>query len=107
MDFPLKENIRITTGADFLYYFTNSQKYKCINGGEAYNTKDFRPFGAGINFQIGFHKQFGNIYLNPQLVIPVYQVVNGDPVFNEDEDMRISKWFDGIGVALCLGKSLK
>lgn len=102
-DYPLKQGLRITAGADFLYYYTFSQKYH-MSWDKIYKPAHARPLGIGVNARLGIQKQLRNIYLHPQVIAPIYQQIRGDKVFGEEESLRISKWFNGIGAGVSVGK---
>jgi hypothetical protein len=105
MDFPLKRNISFTAGADFLYYFTYNQRYQ-RNYSKAYNTSNSRLLGWGVNVATGWRKEYRSFYINPQLLIPMYQRLKSDPVFREAANLRIPKWFNGGGLSVSIGKYL-
>jgi hypothetical protein len=102
--FPMKRS-SLTMGADVVYYFTYSQRYHRENR-PAYKTSNFRTLGWGVNAQAGWLKQLGDFYIHPQVLLPVYQVLRGDPVFKEDERLKIHKWFNGVGAIITVGKYL-
>lgn len=103
--FPLKRNTRLTVGADLLYYFTYSQRYQRTQT-KAYKTAHVRTLGWGANTQVGLLKGYKRFYVHPQVMIPLYQVMNGDPVFKEEMSLRIPKWFNGVGMFVSVGKYL-
>lgn len=95
----------LTVGADLLYYFTYLQRYHRTYL-QDYKTSNARTLGWGVNAQAGWLKQLDHFYIHPQVLLPVYQVLRGDPVFREDENLRITKWFNGVGIAIGVGKYL-
>lgn len=103
--FPLKQNLQFTTGADLVYYYTFSQKYH-MSWNKIYKPTHARTLGFGLNTQAGILKEFERFYIQPQIIIPVYQQLRGDKVFGEDESMAIPKWFNGVGALITVGKYL-
>lgn len=99
----LKPSLSIVTGIDINYYYTFTQSYK-LNKNTTYRPTQSYPLGMGVNAQFGIQKQLGAIYLQPQVVLPIYQRLKGDEVFGEEKSLRISKWFNGIGVSFSFGK---
>jgi hypothetical protein len=104
--FVTKNNLKFDIGAEVIGYKTISQKYRLGRGSQFYRTKNGKPLEFGANLTAGIIKEFKKIYLQPSLIIPVYQNLKGDKVFYEDPDMNISKWFNGIGLCLKVGKYL-
>ena len=75
-----------------------------MKGSKYYSTKNRKPWEFGANAIVGILKEYKQFYFRPALLIPVYQNLKGDKVFYEDRNMNISKWFNGVGVALRVGK---
>lgn len=96
--------VTLAAGYRWLYAFSRSARltYNNIRYREAYR----RPLGFGIDAAAGMTWKLGkgNYYLHPQLVLPVYQQLSGDPAFGEDRQVRMTKWGQGIGVALSVGR---
>ncbi len=104
--FLIKRNLDFDVGTEVIGYKTISQKYSLLDGSKHYETDNDKPFEFGVNLNAGINKEFKRFYLKPSLIIPVYQNLKGDKVFYEDPKMNISKWFDGIGVSIKIGKYL-
>ncbi len=96
------------TGADYLYYYTFSQKYliPTYQGNTYYQTNNNGSLGNGITVQSGFIKQMEKFYISPKIIVPVYQTLRTDRVFLEDTK-KFAKWFNGIGISVTIGKSFK
>jgi hypothetical protein len=104
--FALKNKTQLTTEAVFHYYYTFSQKYILNKDNQKYKAKDSRPLGIGITAQVGWQKQLKDLYVHPQLLIPVFQRLRGDQALLEDEQLRVTKWFNGGGLSITVGKYL-
>lgn len=104
----LSTKTTLTFGGDYTYLYTFSQAYRITYDQAKYKTTDTRPLGFGVNAQVGILKKFANnqYYLNPKLIAPVYQRLSGDQVFREDKDLKMSKWFNGVGCSVSFGKFL-
>lgn len=105
-EFLLKRNFRFDIAGEVIGYKTLSQKYRLMNGSKYYITHNNKPLELGININPGVIKEYRKFYLKPSLIIPIYQNLKGDKVFYENENMNISKWFNGIGLSLKIGKHL-
>ena len=101
--FRLNKHIHLDVGAEVIGYHTFSQRYKLMNGYH-YKTTNARPLEFGINATVGLLKEFDKFYIRPALLLPVYQRLRGDRVFYEDKEMNISKWFNGAGLTVRIGK---
>jgi len=75
-----------------------------MNSSKFYSPHNNQPLEFGANINAGFIKEYKKFYLRPSLIIPIYQNLKGDKVFRENQNMNISKWFNGIGVSLKIGK---
>lgn len=102
--FPLKENLKFEVSAEGIGYYSFSQGYNLNN--YHYSTKNSKPLEFGINTSIGLLKEQNKFYFRPALLIPIYQNLKGDSVFYEDRNMNISKWFNGIGLIIRIGRYL-
>jgi hypothetical protein len=103
----LSKTLDFATGADFGYLYTFSQVYNVRYGGNIrYKTKNAKILGFGINSYTGviIKSTHGKYYINPKIIIPVYQKLNGDEVFGENDKINTSKWFNGVGVSVAVGK---
>ena len=103
-ELQIKRNLKFDIAAEFLGYKTFSQKYRLMNSSKFYSTHNNQPLEFGANINAGFIKEYKKFYLRPSLIIPIYQNLKGDKVFRENQNMNISKWFNGIGVSLKIGK---
>ncbi|MEI9947267.1 MAG: hypothetical protein WDN26_24030 [Chitinophagaceae bacterium] len=90
--------------AEGIGYYTFSQRYLLFDGPDKYSTRNSKPLEFGINVTAGILKEFNKFYIRPALLMPVYQRLKGDKVFFEDKKMNISKWFEGMGAAIRIGK---
>jgi len=45
--------------------------------------------------------------MNPKMIIPVFQSLNGDGVFGETGRTKAQIWFNGIGFSFAIGMYLK
>jgi hypothetical protein len=104
--FISRKSLKFDIGAEVVGYTSISQKYRLMSGPQSYKTTNGKPLEFGANLQAGIIKEFKKIYIQPSLIIPVYQNLKGDRVFDEDADLNISKWFTGIGVCFKIGKYL-
>jgi hypothetical protein len=105
-EFLLKSNFRFDIAGEVIGYKTLSQKYRLMNGSKYHRTHNNKPMEFGININPGVTKEYRRFYLRPSLIIPIYQNLKGDKVFYEAHNMDISKWFNGIGLSLKIGKHL-
>jgi len=105
---PSSTKLHIITGADCVYLYTFSQYYDLGHNHPPYKTSNNKTLGLAVNAFAGVVRKFRNsrYYLSPKLIIPVYQSLNGDEVFGEDQSVHLSKWFNGIGLSVALGKYL-
>jgi hypothetical protein len=105
-EFLQKRTLRFDIAGEIIGYKTLAQKYRLMNGSKYYITHNNKPLELGININPGVIKEYTKFYLRPSLIIPIYQNLKGDKVFYEDGNMNISKWFNGIGLSLKIGKHL-
>lgn len=116
--FRITKTFQITTGVNFINYYTFSQHYNLSfnyppedNRFMQYNK---RNFGFSIISSLGLLKSFGRLSLGPFVSAPIYEVWHKDPIF-PSEIPRIAenlsstrdKWFKGIGAGISLNYSLK
>ena len=101
----LKDNLKFEIGIEGVGYYSFSQQYELMNKYH-YSTHNTKPLEFGINATIGPLKEYNKFYFRPSLLIPIYQNLRGDKVFYEDRSMTISKWFNGLGLTLRVGKYL-
>jgi len=102
----LKQNFFLDFGIDAAGYYSFSQRYLISSAGKKYSTTNAKPLEFGVNASFGILKEYKKFYIRPALIMPVYQNLKGDKVFYEDKNMNISKWFNGAGFSLGVGKYL-
>lgn len=102
----LKKNWTYNIGSDFNYLYTFSQLYNISYDNSKYQTHNGRTLGFGVNSYLGIVRSFRNdkFYLNPKIIIPIYQQLRGDQVFGEEHSLKMEKWFNGAGLSLSVGK---
>lgn len=107
-EYQLKNKLALTVGGDYSYYYTFSQRYRITYDNTDFKTKEARALGFGANAYVGVLKKVNQdkYYINPSIVIPIFQQLNGDQVFREDESVQMPKWFNGIGLSITFGKYL-
>jgi hypothetical protein len=103
-ELKLKKDFKFDIAAEVIGYRTFSQKYRLMNDSKYYTTNNNKPLEFGININAGIVKEYEGFYLRPSIIIPIYQNLKGDKVFYEDPKMNISKWFNGFGLSLKVGK---
>lgn len=102
---PLNDKLALNFGADYSYYYTFSQRYRITYNNTALKTKNARPLGFVSSAYVGLiQKVQQSHYLNPGVLIPVYQQLRGDSVFRENDNVTMRKWFKGIGLFIAVGK---
>ncbi|MBX9785207.1 MAG: hypothetical protein K2X48_18115 [Chitinophagaceae bacterium] len=93
-------------GMDFSYLYTFSQLYNITYDNSKYRTNNGKTLGFGVNSYLGvmrsFHKD--KYYINPKIIIPLYQQLRADQVFGEDNSIKMKKWLNGTGLSLSIGK---
>jgi|GEM_PF-1648016 len=104
--FRLGKTTSLELGGDLVGYYSLSQKYRLFDGPKYYTTNNKKPWEYGVNLKIGLLKTLGRFYIEPTILIPIYQKLKGDRVFYEDPKMDIEKWFNGIGLSLTIGRHL-
>ncbi len=104
----LKKKWNYNIGGDFNYLYTFSQLYNISYDNSKYRTNNRKTLGFGVNSYLGLVRRYHNdkFYINPKIIIPVYQKLNGDRVFGEDTSVKMGKWFNGIGLSFSIGKYL-
>ena len=102
----MKRQWSYNMGGDFSYLYTFSQLYNISYDNSKYRTNNGKTLGFGINSYLGLVRRFHNdrFYINPKIIIPVYQKLRGDQVFGEDNSVKMDKWFNGIGLSISIGK---
>jgi hypothetical protein len=100
----LKKKWYLEYGAEGIAYYSISQRYQLLRRGKYYSTSNEKPLEFGANATVGILREYKKFYIRPALIVPVYQNLKGDKVFYEYKNMNISKWFNGIGLALRIGK---
>ena len=102
----MKRQWNYSIGGDFGYLYTFSQFYNISYDNSKYRTHNGKTLGFRVNSYFGVVRRFwnDNFYLNPKMIIPVYQQLRGDQVFGEDNSVKMDKWLNGIGVSFSIGK---
>jgi hypothetical protein len=102
----LKGKWNYCIGADFSYLYTFSQLYNITYDKSKYQTHNGKTLSFGVNSYLGVVRRFRSdkYYINPKIIIPVYQQLRGDQVFGEDNSIKMKKWLNGIGLSLSIGK---
>ena len=98
----------LTFGGDYTYLYTFSQVYRITYDQARDKITDQRKLGFGLNLKGGILKKFANnrFYINPKLIVPIFQQLNGDSVFREDTNLKIIRCFNGVGFSVSFGKFL-
>ena len=99
----IKKSLLLDISPELLAYYSISQKYE-LSKDRHWKTNNSKPLEFGFNINVGILREYHAFYLRPSLIIPIYQTIKGDIVFYEDSKMNISKWFNGIGLTLKIGK---
>lgn len=103
-------DLRYELGAEYVSYFGYAQRYDLgratMYAPRYYRTRNSRGFEYGINVTAGLVVEQGSWYIRPAIILPVYQRLNGDEVFYETEDVRITNWFSGMGLMVRVGREL-
>jgi hypothetical protein len=105
-DRKLSKKWDYTTGIDLSYLYTFSQHYHLRYNNIKYNTSNGKILGFGINSYWGILRKInrGNYYINPKIILSLYQRMNGDKVFGEDNSVKMNSWINGTGLSITLGK---
>lgn len=103
---PLSDKLTLNVGADYSSYYTFSQQYRITYDNAVFKTQNTKPLGFGVQAYMGLIKQIkpNKYYVNPALLIPLYQQLKGDQVFLEDNSLTLQKWFKGLGLCIAVGK---
>ena len=101
---PLNNRLYLDFGVEGIGYYSFSQRYRLFDGPGYYSTTNSKPLEFGANATFGILREYKKFYIRPALLVPIYQSLKGDKVFYEDRNMSISKWFNGIGLTLRIGK---
>lgn len=102
--FPVSDYDFISTSIAYCTNFTISQRY--FYRGEnppKFVHKKLRHLGSGLNFKLGYVKNMDYFYLQPEVIISIYQRLSGDPIFEEVKTMRTTQWFGGGGISIKAG----
>ena len=103
------KKISYRAGADVQLHYSTSQQYH-INWGDGlkYKTSYNRPLGFGVNSYVAFLKPVNKnkYYISPKIIVPLFQRIQGDRAFGEDESLKIDKWLSGYGLSISIGKYL-
>jgi len=107
-DKPIAKKVDLLIGGDFNYLYTFSQLYHITYDDIRYRTNNGRSLGFVVNSYIGLLQKFhtGKYYLSPKIIIPIYQQLQGDEAFGEDQSVKMQKSFNGVGLSLVIGKYL-
>ena len=101
--FPIENKLKIDISAEGVGYYSYSQRYDLNDGYRTYTASNSKKVEFGANLLLGVCKEFDRFYIRPALLIPVYQNLKGDRIFFEDENLNITKWFQGVGFMLGIG----
>jgi hypothetical protein len=95
-----------TIGADYTSLYTFRQVYYIDWNDTDYRRSVHRRLGWGITTSVGLKRNCGEnkMYINPKLMIPVYQKLYGDEVFGETNSVEMVKWMHGIGLSVSFGR---
>ena len=104
--FSVKQTHSKFLSLEFVDYSTFSQRYNVGGNNNTYSTSRTDHFGWGINTSVGFKRQLKSFYIKPALLIPVYQRIKGDEAFSESSSMKVSKWCNGVGLSIKIGRHL-
>jgi hypothetical protein len=108
---PVSSNWSIEAGPELVTYYSFSQRYRLgdatMIAPEYWRTRQRKEVEYGVNFNVGFYREYSGFYIRPALVVPVFQNLKGDAAFFEDGEMNISNWFPGIGLKVTVGKRMK
>ena len=105
---PLFKKMDFVIGGDFTYIYTFSQLYRITYDNIRYKTNNGKTLGIAVNTSLGVSHKFNKdkYYISPKLIIPIYQQLHGDKVFGEDNSVKMTKWLNGIGLSVAIGKFL-
>jgi hypothetical protein len=102
--FSTGNNWMINTNLGFTYLHSFSQHYDI---GKDFRTTNNRNLGFLFDYKIGVQKEFKNLYLATNIILPVYKKWKLDAVFLENLNDKTDVWFGGYGLSLTIGKFLK
>jgi hypothetical protein len=104
----LEKSLSLNFGGAVNYLYTFSQKYHVTFDDITYRENNNRQLGFNVNAFVGLKEEFskGKYYVNPKILVGIYQKLKGDPVFGEGPDMRLGKWMTGAGISVGVGKYL-
>jgi len=104
----ISENLFLTAGAAYNFLYTFSQKYRITYDNAMYKTTNPKTLGFGLNATLGVSRKIikDKYYFNPELIVPIYQQLQGDQVFGEGKKVKMTKWFKGGGLSISIGKYL-
>jgi hypothetical protein len=104
----LSSHVSLTLGGDYMALYTYSQSYRITYYNEKYKATNGRWLGSGVNASIGVLKKMkdGRHYVNPRIIIPIYQRLSGDKVFRESASIEMTKYFSGAGISISIGRYL-
>jgi hypothetical protein len=105
---PVFKKMDFIIGGDLTYLYTFSQLYHITYDNIKYRTNNGKTLGFAVNSFLGVSHKFNKDknYISPKLFIPIYQQLYGDKVFGEDNSVRMTKWLNGIGMSVSIGKYL-
>jgi hypothetical protein len=104
----LNKQWNFNVGGDLNYLYSFSQFYNIDYDNSKFRTRNGKSLGFGVNTYFGIIKRFQNdkYYLNPKVILPIYQELRGDQVFGENRNLKMDKWFNGGGLSITIGKYL-
>jgi hypothetical protein len=102
--FLLKKNLFLTTNFSFTYLATFSQYYDAAQG---YKTTNNKGFGYLFDYNVGIQKEFKELYIATNFILPMYKEWKQDVVFKENPNSKVHYWFGGYGLLITIGKFLK
>lgn len=100
----LQNGVSLDVGAEGVGYLSVSQVYRLNR--YRYRTTNDKPLEFGVNATVGLLKAYTKFYIRPAVMIPIYQNLKGDTSFDENRNLHISKWFNGIGLTFRIGRYL-
>lgn len=105
---PITIKANFIAGGDFSYLYTFSQLYHITYDNIRYRTNNGRTLGFAANTYFGISQKFhaDRYYISPKIIVPVYQQLGGDEAFLENQSLKMTKWFNGVGLSFTVGKYL-
>jgi len=102
----ITKKVDFIAGGDFNYLYTFSQLYHITYDNIRYRTNNGRTLGFAANTYFGLLRRFhtDKYYLSSKIIVPIYQQLRGDEAFEEDQSVKMQKWFNGLGLSVSVGK---